>query len=145
MTLPMAVLIGLAVWFFAGLLEEQLWPQLACFAITVYLLIELSNQNALLRVRSRMVSSTFILLSCSVAFLLPQLNGAAVPLCFTASLLLLFHTYQNPKTVGLAYYAFLALGLGSMAWVHTLWYVPLVWVLMATQLQSLSVRTWMAS
>lgn len=145
MTLPVAALLGLVAWLAAGLISQGMWPQLACHVATVYLLIELSNQNALLRVRSRMVSSTFILLSCTAPMLFPQFSGAVVQLCFVAALLLLFHTYQNSQTMGLTYYAFLALGLSSLVWVHVLWYVPVVWLLMATQLQSLSGRTWMAS
>lgn len=145
MTLPVAVLFGLVVWLLAGLVTWNLWPQLACFVASVYLLVELSNQNALLRIRSRMVSSTFVVLSCTACFLFPSFTGGLVQLCFIAALLFLFQTYQDPKAVGRTFYAFLSVGLASMASVTTLYYVPLLWILMATQLQSLSGRTWTAS
>ena len=145
MTLPVAALLGILVWLMSGLVTKGLWPQLACFVCTVYLLVELSNQNALLRVRSRMVSSTFILLSCTACFLFSSLMGAIVQLCFVASFLLLFMTYQDSQAVGRAFYAFVCLGLSSAVFVQTLWYVPLMWLLMATQLQSLSWRVWLAS
>ena len=145
LTLPVAALFGVVVWLIVGLIRLQLWPQLACFVITVYVLVELTNQNALLRIRSRMVSSTFILLSCTTSFLLPQTTGGIVQLCFVMAFLLLFQTYQTSHSVGRIFYAFTAIGLASIFFVQVLWYVPVLWVLMATQLQSLSWRTWLAS
>ena len=145
MTLPVAALFGLCTWLLIGLWKYQLWPQLACFVASVYLLLELSNQNALLRIRSRMVSSTFILLACTANFLLPHLTGGIVQLCFIASFLLLFQTYQNPQATGQTYYSFVAVGLASIAYIHVLWYVPLLWILVRTQLQALSWRTWFSS
>lgn len=145
MTLPVAALFGMVVWLLAGLVRQQLWPQLACFVATVYVLVELTNQNALLRVRSRMVSSTFILLSCAASFLLPQMTGGIVQFCFVVAFLLLFQTYQTTHCVGRVFYAFTAIGLASLAFVQVMWYVPVLWILMATQLQSLNWRTWFAS
>lgn len=145
LTLPVTVLFGMVVWLLAGLVTQRLWPQLACFVASVYLLVELSNQNALLRIRSRMVSSTFVVLSCTASFLFPSFTGGVVQLCFISAMLFLFQTYQDPASVGRTYYAFLSVGLASMASVTTLYYVPLLWILMATQLQSLNGRTWMAS
>lgn len=92
-----------------------------------------------------MVSSAFILLSCQSCFLFPQLTGAAVQLSFVASFILLFQTYQDQQSVGRVFYSFAAVGVASLFFVHALWYVPALWVLMGTQLQSLSVRTWLAS
>jgi len=92
-----------------------------------------------------MVSSTFIMLSCTACFLFPQLTGGIVQLCFVIALLMLFLTYQDQQAAGYSYYAFLFVSLSSLAYVHTLVYVPLLWLLMATQLQSLSWRTWLSS
>ena len=144
-TLPTAAAFGVLVWLAIGLVQRQLWPQLACFVASVYLMVELTNQNALLRTRSRMVSSSFILLSCQSCILFPQLTGAVVQLCFVVAFILLFQTYQDQQSTGRVFYAFVVVGLSSLFFVHTLWYVPALWVLMATQLQSLSVRTWLAS
>ena len=145
LALPVAALFGIVVWLFSGLLTQQLWPQLACFVASVYLMVELTNQNALLRVRSRMVSSTFIILSSTACFLYPHFTSGVVQLCFIVSFLFLFQTYQDSQAVGRTFYAFLAIGLASLAYVHVLFFVPLLWVLMATQLQALSARTWLAS
>lgn len=145
LTLPVAAFFGIVVWLLVGVIHLQLWPQLACFVATVYVLVELTNQNALLRVRSRMVSSTFIFLSCTASFLLPQMTGGIVQLCFVLAFLLLFQTYQTNLSVGRIFYAFTAIGVASLFFVQVLWYIPVLWVLMATQLQSLSWRTWLAS
>ena len=145
LTLPVAAFTGVVVWLLSGLLSHSLWIQLGCFALTVYLLVELSNQNALLRVRSRMVSASFIVLTCTACFLLPSLDAGVMQLAFVLAMLMLLQTYQDPTAAGLTFYGFLALGVGSLFFVQTFFYVPLLWLLMATQLQSLSLRTWLAS
>lgn len=145
LTLPVTATVGLAVWLLnSHLTGEYQWPQLACFAVTVYLLIELSNANALLRIRSRMVSSTFIVLWCCCG-LFSSLKGIAVGMCFVAALLPLLQTYQNTQAVGRVFFSFACIGLASVVSVYILLVVPLLWILMATQLQSFSGRSWAAS
>ena len=145
LTLPVAALFSVVVWLLVGLVRLQLWPQLACFIATIYMVVEMTNQNALLRIRSRMVSSTFIVLSCASCFLFPQMTGGVAQLCMVAAFLMLFQTYQTSRSMGRIFYAFAAIGLGSLAFVQMLWYVPVLWLLMATQLQSMNWRTWLAS
>ncbi|MBO7109319.1 MAG: hypothetical protein J6V97_04425 [Prevotella sp.] len=145
LTLPVAALFSVVVWLLVGLVRLQLWPQLACFIATIYMVVEMTNQNALLRIRSRMVSSTFIVLSCASCFLFPQMTGGVAQLCMVAAFLMLFQTYQTSRYMGRIFYAFAAIGLGSLAFVQMLWYVPVLWLLMATQLQSMNWRTWLAS
>lgn len=145
LTLPVAALFSVVVWLLVGLVRLQLWPQLACFIATIYMVVEMTNQNALLRIRSRMVSSTFIVLSCASCFLFPQMTGGVAQLCMVAAFLMLFQTYQTSRCMGRIFYAFAAIGMGSLAFVQMLWYVPVLWLLMATQLQSMNWRTWLAS
>lgn len=145
MLLPLAAAITLGVWLLCGLVEHAWWGQLVCFVATTYLLVELSNSNALLRVRSRMVSATFLALSCASCLLLGSLPGGIVQLCTVAATIILFRTYQDKQAPGWNFYAFLCIGLSSLVFVQTLYFVPLVWLLMASHLQSLSWRSWMAS
>ncbi len=121
------------------------WASLVCFILSRYLMIELSNQNALLRVRSRMVTSTFIVLSGAAGCLFGTVSAALSQLFVVIALLVLFTTYQDDNAPGLTFYAFGALGMSSLFFAPALCYVPMTWVLMATQLQSLSWRTWAAS
>lgn len=145
MLLTATAAYGLVVWLLGGLATNHWWPQLVCWGATVYLMTELSNTNALLRIRSTMVSAVFILLSGTMTDCFASMQGAITQLCFVGFLLLLFNTYQDKLSMGRTFYAFVCLGLGSMAAVETLWLVPVAWLLMTTQLQSMSWRNWMAS
>jgi len=139
------VTVVLLVWLLSGLIEHRWWLQLACFGLSCYLMVELSNGNALLRVRSRMVTSSFIALSCAACPLFGSLPAALVTLFFIVALLLLFTTYRRPDAVGRIYYAFLFIGLASFPFPQALYYVPVLWLLMASQLQSLSLRGFFAT
>lgn len=145
LTLPVASLITALVWLSAGLLVHKWWIQLVFLVISAYLMVELSNNNALLRVRSRMVTSTFLILSSCLPSMFGGLQGGIVCFCFLAAFLLMFQTYQDKAAVGLLFYAFLFIGISSLLEVQTLLFVPLLWLLCLTQLQSLSIRTWAAS
>lgn len=145
LTLPVMSAFGLCVWLASGLLAHGWWPQLVCFILSVYQMVEMNNAFALLRVRSRMVSSSFIGLSCTMSFLFGSLTGGLVQLFVIAALLLLLSTYQNQLALGRIFYAFALIGLASILFVQVLFLVPLLWLLMAMHLQSLSWRGLMAS
>lgn len=101
--------------------------------------------NALIRIYSRLVSSAFLLFSCAACFLLPNLRGAVMQLCVVAAYLFLFQTYQDKLSMGKTFYAFIFFGIASMAYIHILCFIPFIWLLMGTNLLSLSWRTWCAS
>ena len=145
MTLPVTICFALAVWVVGGLIEGHWWAQLLCFIASTALIGELSNNNALIRVRSRMVSCAFLALSSTICFLFDSLLGGIVQLCFIASCLLIFRSYQDKQAVGWTFYAFLCIGLASVAYVQILYFLPFLWLLMAFNLLSLSWRTWIAS
>jgi hypothetical protein len=145
MTMPAVTFYAMAVWLLCGGLTHHWWWQLLCISITTYLMVELNNINALIRIFSRMVSSTFLTLLCSACFVFPALPEIVMLTCMTAFILLLFLTYQDKEAAGLTYYAFLFLGVGSIAYIHVLFFLPLIWLLMMTHTMSLSWRTWMAS
>ena len=144
-TLPVTVVYAVAIWLLTGLLKEQWWIQFVCFAASVALMMELNNQNLLIRVFSRMVSSIYIVLTCTAVFLFPSLSGAILQLCTIAALCLLYHTYQDKASMGWIYFAFLCVGLGSLMDIHMFWYVPLLWVIMTWFTYSLSWRNFLAS
>lgn len=145
MTMPAVTFYAMAIWLLCGGLTHHWWWQLLCISITTYLMVELNNINALIRIFSRMVSSTFLTLLCSACFVFPALPETVMLTCMTAFILLLFLTYQDKEAAGLTYYAFLFLGVGSIAYIHVLFFLPLIWLLMMTHTMSLSWRTWMAS
>ena len=144
----MAALIGglsAAASRLGSLPSYEEWASLACFVLTSYIMVELSNVNALIRVRSRMVTSTFIVLSAAAAFIIGPIPPVVTQLSFVAATLILFSTYQNRQAMGSTFFAFFFIGLATCTFVQTFLLVPVVWILMATQLQSLSWRSWLAS
>ena len=145
LALPLTAIYAAGIWLLSGLTTEDWWLQFGCFVVAAYLMAELNNINALIRIYSRMMSCSFLALSCCTCFLFPSLQGAILQTCFIGVLLLLFMTYQDKEGAGLTYYSFLLTGLSSMAIVHILYLVPVLWLLMLTQLQSLSWRTFGAS
>lgn len=150
-TLPVIAVYGIAIWLANGLLEERSWIPFVCFAISTYLIVELNNSNALIRIYSRMVSCSFIVLSAMALPIFnadpPELNirYSVAGLCVTASWLMLFRSYQNRAASGPIFYSFFCIGLASMAFVNVLYYVPALWAMMIFNMQSVSWRTFIAS
>jgi len=143
--LPMAILYSVAVWLLAGLVQEQWWIQFGCFLLSSILMAHLNNINVLIRIYSRMVSVSFIFLSTAAVFLFPSVKGAVIQLCFIASLLFFYNCYQDKETPGWTFYTFLFLGLGSIADIHFLYFVPIFWLMMVIIVYSISWRTVVAS
>ena len=144
-TLTFVALYALAVWYLAGLVEHQYYVQLACFTIGSYLMVELNNANALIRIFSRMISSAFVVLVAMSTFLFPSLRAALVTLCFISFYTILFHTYQDRQAPGLTFYAFFTLGIASVMFPQVVFFVPFVWLMMAFWLMAFSWRMWFAS
>ena len=144
-TLPVTAAYGIGMWLLCGLIQQNWWIQFACYMISTYLMIELNNSNALIRIYSRTVSAAFVILTCMACFLFPSLEGAIAQLCLVASLLTVFRTYQDKASAGWTFYTFLFLGLGSLANIHVVCFVPAYWILMGFLVYSLSWRTFIAS
>ena len=113
--------------------------------LTAYAMAQMNNINALIRIYSRMVSCSFLAMSCAACFLFPSLRGGFIQLCYAGTITLLFMTYQDKQGSGLTFYAYTLLGMAAIADIRILYFVPVMWLLTATQLQSLSGRTLSAS
>ena len=144
-TLPVASVYAVAVWLLCGLMPMQLYPQLAMFAMTVALLVELNNRNALLRIRSRMVSVSYILIWCMANFLFADITAHITALGTAFMLTFLFLQYQDKKATGYTFYTFASIGVVSLFWIQIVFFVPVVWLVMALHIQSLSWKTFAAS
>ncbi|MDE7086415.1 MAG: hypothetical protein K2O48_07010 [Prevotella sp.] len=145
LTLPFVTLYAAGIWLARGLVQAEWWFQVACFAATAFLMAQLNTKHSLIRIYSRLVSCTFMVLMCCASFLLPSTDGAVTSLFLVLTYYLLFMGYQDNTKVGVAYYAFLSMGMASMGYVHVLYLVPLLWLFMRTHLAMLSWRTWGAS
>lgn len=144
-TLHVAALYAIGIWLLCGLLHQHWWVQFACLALSTLMMVLFNNSNALIRVYSRSVSAFFLILSCMACFLFPSMEGGIAQLCFSASLLMLYRTYQDNTSVGTAFYTYLFIGLGSLVNIQILWFVPILWIIQAGFVFSLGFRTFFAS
>ncbi len=145
MALPMTLAYTTAVYLAGGLVEHRLWLPFGCLMLAVFLFVQLNNANALIRIYSRMVSCSFAVLSTAAFFLSPRVERSVVSLCVIAAYLSLFSTYQDRQSMGRVFYAFLFLGIASTLFVQMLFFVPVLWILMAVNILSLSWRNFWAS
>jgi len=145
LALPAIAVYAITMWITSGLFTKGLWLQFTLFVISTYLIVEMNNKYALIRTYSRMVSCSFLVMTLAASGLLYSVSGNIVQLCFVAFYTLLFNCYQNKKSAGWTFYAFSCLGLASLLFVQILYFIPVLWLVMLFNIQSLSFRTFWAS
>ena len=143
--LPLTAVYGIVICLMLGAVGQKMWVQAAILALSTLLMVELNNANALIRIYSRMVSCSFLVLTLMASFLFPSVGGGVVGLCFIVFYVFFLHAYQDRLAVMPIFTAFLALGIASFFFVKILYFVPLLWLLMAVRLQAFSARTFFAS
>ena len=141
----MTVAYGLLVSLAAGRITKALWLNFALLFASATMMVELNNSNALIRIYSRMVSCSFLVMTTMSLFLFQTINVAVVQITFIAFLLFLLRSYQEPNATGLTFYAFCALGIASIVFPQILLFLPPLWIVMAIDIQSFSPRTFMSS
>lgn len=143
--LPITGIYAFLVCVAGGLFQQHLWAQFVLLALSSFLMMELNNANALIRIYSRMVSCSFLVLASMSHFLFADIQCGIVQACFVAFYLFLFSAYQETSSVGRVFYAFLMLGIISMMFVQILYFIPVVWVLMCTNIMVGGVRVFASS
>lgn len=143
--LPITVAYGIVVCVAGGLVTESLWLQFALLLASTVLMAELNNAYSLIRIFSRMVSCSFLVMTTMSLFLFKDIGIGVVQLSTITFLLLILRSYQNPTATGCVFYAFCALGVGSIEFSQLLLFVPLLWIVMAVYVQCFSSRTLIAS
>lgn len=143
--LPVTTLFTLLVCLANGLVEKSLWIQLALLGVNTLLMVELNNVNALIRIYSRMVSCSFLVLSSITTFLFPSIEGAVTALSLIGFYLLIFRAYQDDTATGRVFYAFVLIGIGTISFVQLFYFVPVLWILLGTLVMTLSIKTFVAS
>lgn len=137
-TLPVVAALTAILWVLPDAGNVALWAGLAVTAVTTYLLMECSNRNALLRVRSRMISVTYLMLMMTCPFL-HQWDWDMLPMfCWLASYAAFFKSYQNMRPEGCTFYGFLFVGLASMVWMPLLLAAPLFYASLLLHMRSLT-------
>ena len=143
--LTICLIYAAGILLLEGVIEKGLWLQTACLAISTLMMVELNNSNSLIRIYSRMVSCSFLVLNIMLPQQAESAEGAIVQLCIIGFYLSLFHAYQDKCAPGWVFYAFMSVGLASLVWVQMLYYAPLLWILLATNILAFSGRTFWAS
>ena len=128
---PVMIIYGIAVWLGAGTVAEGAYLQLAFFVASTLLMMMLNNTNSLIRIYSRMVSCSFVAMTCAATFLFSSLESCATGMCFILFYLSLLRSYQDKRAPGIAFYSFACLGIASLFFVQILYFVPFLWILMA--------------
>ncbi|MGM9733806.1 MAG: hypothetical protein ACI3YT_06775 [Prevotella sp.] len=143
--LPITAIMAVAIWTADGLFLHNLWGQFACFVVSTYLMVELNNSNALIRIYSRMMSCSYILMMCMSPFLCHSTSTMLLSICTVATFIALFITYQDKQSMGWTFYGFTSLGIASLIDVRMLYFAPVLWVAMVFYLRSMTLRTFLAS
>lgn len=142
---PVAVVYATLVWIAGGVVSGGLYLQFVMFAASALAMVALNNNNSLIRIYSRMVSCSFLVMTCAAPFLFPSMLAAVTQTFFILFLLSLMRIYQDKKAPGVVFYSFACLGVVSLWFVQILYYVPVLWILMAFNLMAFSHRMLWAS
>lgn len=143
--LPITIIYGLVVCLTVELMGYGQWMTFALLLVATLMMAELNNGYSLIRIYSRMVSCSFMVMITMSLTLFESVTVAVVMVAFIAFLLLIFRAYQNPGAVGWVFYAFVALGISSIVFSKSLLFVPFLWVIMAVNVLCFSPRTLIAS
>ena len=134
------------VWLAAGLLSNRLmWVPFGCMVLSSYLMMELNNINVLIRIYSRMVSCSFLVLTALSVMTFTDMRGGIVQLCVIAFYMAYFQAYQDKEAPGWLFYAFFCLGLASLVFIQIVFFVPFLWIMMWRNIMALSARNFWAS
>ncbi len=144
-SLPVTATLAALVWVAVGLMVGNIWVELAFSIISTLLMVEMNNRNALMRTYSRMVSCSFLALITMATLPHPSLRASIVTMCFIAFYLIIWNGYQDKFSTGWTFYAFFCIGLASTVFIQTLYYLPVLWLLMTFFTNSFSIRTFFAS
>lgn len=143
-TLFFSVVACIVLWMWNDWSNLQRLGGLGLTLLTAYLMVEWNNTFSLMRVRSRMTSSTFLLLMAACPLLQTWTTQMLVPLSLLLCYFCLFRSYQKVRAEADFFHAFSFLGLGCLFFPQLLYFVPLLLVSCLVQLRSLSLRSFMA-
>lgn len=143
-TLPVAAVLTALLWIGTALTDEAAWGGLAVTGIVTYLLVELNNRNALLRVRSRMVSTVFLAFMAAAPFLHTWSPDMVPAAALTAAYFPLFAAYQSRNAAARVFNVALLVSIGSLVYAPAIGLLVIFLFSLGAQLRALSGRTFLA-
>lgn len=140
-TLPVVSVLATIVGVWANKSEVISWICLPLIALSTLMMLNVNNINVLLRVRSRLVSSMFLLFIMMNATAFTALNAAILLCSMSVAVLVLTMMYYQPNRVGLIFYSALFIGIVSLGWIHALFFIPIFLILLAWPIFGFGSRT----
>ena len=91
---------------------DRLWGLLLCL-LTTYVVMETNAQQHIIRIRTRMMSCVWLVLTACLPFMHPLGKPLVAAALLSVSYMLLFRCYQRHHPQTIVFHAFLMLGIGS--------------------------------
>lgn len=141
-TLPVAVIICLTM---CGITYQDQTDllSLGINGLIAYCLIELNTTFSLIRTRTTLHVTLYLLFFAGFPFLHTYSNEQWIPLLFIISLFCLFRSYESPYAATPIFHSFLFLGIASLILPQVLYFTPLLYIYMAA-LRAFTFRTLLA-
>ncbi len=144
-TLPAAAVLATLLWCAEGIFTpNRLWGWAAC-GLTAYVWTETDNVHSLIRIRSLLTPSVYLLTAGCIFSLHPLQDGLVASCLMAASYYLLFMSYQRTEAASPLFHSFLCLGIGSLLFPQLLFFAPFYLWYAAAYLRSLAWRTFWAA
>ncbi|MBQ4162655.1 MAG: hypothetical protein IJD84_07235 [Parabacteroides sp.] len=109
-----------------------------------FLLHRANYAVALIREKTLLPFLFYVLFISTNPDFFPLKSTSIGAFCLILAIYQLFISYHDPEARDKAYNAALLIGIGSLLWVHLLWFLPLFWIGMYN-FRSLTLRTFLAS
>lgn len=139
-----SVVAGL-IWAYMIWQDRNALYGLACLAVSTLMMVQLNNANSLIRIYSRMVSCSFIMMMTMLVFQYTSWKAGITTLCWILFMDLSFQCYQNKYRPGLIYFAFLCIGIASVFWIQILFFMPILWFIVTRNILAMSFKPFVAS
>ncbi len=167
-TLPAAILIAAACWISATFLLPEVktppnkypfwdifrdscipaWADrlssFVLYALIGYLLIQLNNTFAIIRMRASIQTAVYLLLVSVCPYLHTLQAGGLASAALLAALFFVFRSYQQAESTGTLFHAFVFIGLGSLLLPQLMLFMPVLWA-GAYSFRSLHIKSLVAS
>ena len=142
--LPVAAVLCLILWILGNPTNQYAnWIGLVFCSICTILMAELNKAYMLVRVRTYMIGTTFMILWSSCSFLQPFQAGHIVVLCLIICYHTLFYLYQQQHPAGFTFLIFTCLGIASIM-VQPLCFLIPVFFLALSYFRSLTFKSFLA-
>lgn len=140
-------IIAIGIWALAWLSNRQpdVVESSVGIAVAAVLMGQLNNAHALIRIYSRMIMCSFLVMATAATFLFADTTFALTALFSTIFYTFIFRCYQDKESPGWTFYAYLAVGIISVFWIQVLFFLPILWIVNGNNLMAMSMRNIAAS